>query len=469
MPTALKVLIVDDERTARYGMRKALDLQVEVLEADRLSTAQQIFEEKLPEIVLLDLNLGGESGFDFLAFTQKQDVRPHVIVITAHGNERVAVDAMKRGAYHYVAKPFDVDELRAVVRNAGESILLQRENLDLRTRLESARGYGSIIGQSRPMTRVYSVIEKVAETDVTVLITGESGAGKELVAHAIHRESPRRQYEMVTVNCAAIPENLIESELFGHEKGAFTGAAQRRIGKFEQARRGTLFLDEIGDMPLGTQAKILRALEERKVERLGSNQPLDVDVRIISATNRDLKEMVEEGTFRSDLYYRLEVVRIELPPLRKRKDDIPLLTEFFIRQFADRHGREIEGISSQALAQLVQYDFPGNVRQLRNLVERMVVLSSRPQIETGDLPEEIRLFDPATGQDARLLRLEPFLDLPFKEARDSFERNFLLSKLAEHDNNITHTAAAIGLHRQSLQQKIRDLDLRPLINPEENS
>jgi two-component system response regulator AtoC/two-component system nitrogen regulation response regulator NtrX len=375
---------------------------------------------------------------------------------------------MKRGAYHYIAKPFDVDELRAVVRNAGESILLQRENLDLRDRLEHARGYGSIIGQSRPMTRVYSIIEKVAETDVTVLITGESGAGKELVAHAIHRESPRRQHEMVTVNCAAIPENLIESELFGHEKGAFTGAAQRRIGKFEQARRGTLFLDEIGDMPLGTQAKILRALEERKVERLGSNQPLDVDVRIISATNRDLKEMVAEGTFRSDLYYRLEVVRIELPPLRKRKDDIPLLTEFFIRQFADRHGREIQGISSQALSRLVQYDFPGNVRQLRNLVERMVVLSSNRQIEMGDLPEEIRLFDTATGQDARLLRLEPFLDLPFKEARDSFERNFLLSKLAEHDNNITHTAAAIGLHRQSLQQKIRDLDLRPLINPEGN-
>ena len=467
MPSPIKVLIVDDERTARYGMRKALDLEVEVLEADRLSAAQEIFEEKHPEIVLLDLNLGGESGSEFLDFAQKQETRPIVVVITAHGNERVAVDAMKRGAYHYIAKPFDVDELRLVVRNAGESIILQRENQELRTRLDQVRGYGKIIGQSDTMARVYSIIEKVAETDVTILISGESGVGKELVSHEIHRSGPRRQHEMVTVNCAAIPENLIESELFGHEKGAFTGATQRRIGKFEQARRGTLFLDEIGDMPLGTQAKILRALEERKVERLGSNQSIEVDVRIISATNRNLKEMVDEGTFRADLYYRLEVVRIDIPALRKRRDDIPVLTEFFISQFAGKHGRKAAGISSEALAHLVRYDFPGNVRQLRNLVERMVVLSGGPQIEMSDLPEEVRLFDPATGLSAGQLGLQPFLELPFKEARDSFERNFLLAKLAEHENNITHTAAAIGLHRQSLQQKIKDLDLKTLITRDE--
>jgi two-component system response regulator AtoC/two-component system nitrogen regulation response regulator NtrX len=468
MPNPIKVLIVDDERTARYGMRKALDLEVEVLEADRLSIAQQIFEEKRPEIVLLDLNLGSESGSEFLDFAQGQKPRPYVIVITAHGNERVAVDAMKRGAYHYIAKPFDVDELRLVVRNARESIILQRENQELRTRLDQVRGYGKIIGQSDTMGRVYSIIEKVAETDVTILISGESGVGKELVSHEIHRSGPRHQHEMVTVNCAAIPENLIESELFGHEKGAFTGATQRRIGKFEQARRGTLFLDEIGDMPLGTQAKILRALEERKVERLGSNQSIEVDVRIISATNRNLKEMVEDGTFRADLYYRLEVVRIDIPALRKRRDDIPVLTEFFINQFAEKHGRRAAGISPEALAQLVRYDFPGNVRQLRNLVERMVVLSAESQIEMSDLPEEVRLFDPATGQSASQLSLQPFLELPFKEARDSFERNFLLSKLAEHENNITHTAAAIGMHRQSLQQKIRDLDLKNLITRDES-
>ena len=461
------VLIVDDERNARYGMRKALDEGMEVLEAENLRSAVELVAEHHPEIILLDLNLGGENGLDLLSDTRAVDPPPLVIIITAHGNEKIAVEAMKAGAYDYLAKPFELDELRLVVRNAAEHSRLQEEILRLRRQLDEARGYGALVGRSEAMVRVYALIEKVAETDVSILITGESGSGKELVAAEIHRNSPRARGELVAVNCAAIPENLIESELFGHEKGSFTGALQRRIGKFEQARGGTLFLDEIGDMPLGTQAKILRALEEHSVQRLGSNQTIEVDVRILSATNRDLSTLVGEGTFRADLFYRLEVVRIDLPPLRRRREDIPLLVEHFLRTFARKHGRESASVEPDALAFLTRFDFPGNVRQLRNVVERLVVLSGDRPIGPRDLPDEIRYFDPATGHSSTELQLDPFLALPYRDARESFERHYLLRKLAEHDQNITHTAAAIGIHRQSLQQKVRDLDLKPFLQTED--
>jgi DNA-binding NtrC family response regulator len=464
MPEGPRVLIVDDERNARYGMRRALDESMDVMEAETLQEGVRLVDERHPEIILLDLNLAGQSGLDLLAHTRELEPAPLVIIITAHGNEKVAVDAMKSGAHDYLAKPFELDELRLVVRNAAERNRMQEEIRQLRRRLDEARGYGSLVGRSQAMERIYALIEKVAETDVSVLITGESGSGKELVAREIHRHSPRAKGELVPVNCAAIPENLIESELFGHEKGAFTGALQRRIGKFEQARGGTLFLDEIGDMPLGTQAKILRALEERSVQRLGSNQNIDVDVRIISATNRELTSLVADGAFRSDLLYRLEVVRIDIPPLRRRRDDIPLLMQHFLESFARRYQRDAIAVSPDALALLGRYDFPGNVRQLRNIIERLVVLSGDRPIGPKELPDEIRFFDPATGRSTTELKLDPFLALPYREARESFERHYLLRKLSEHDQNITHTAAAIGIHRQSLQQKIRDLDLKPFLD-----
>ena len=464
MQNGPRVLIVDDERNARYGMRRALDEGAQVLEAESLRQAVERVDEHPPDIILLDLNLGGENGLDLLEHTRKLDPPPLVIIITAHGNEKIAVEAMKAGAHDYLAKPFELDELRLVVRNAAERCRMQDEIQTLRRRLEEAHGFGSLVGRSPAMERIYALIEKVAETDVSVLITGESGSGKELVAREIHRNSPRVRSELVAVNCAAIPEHLIESELFGHEKGAFTGALQRRIGKFEQARGGTLFLDEIGDMPAGTQAKILRALEERSVQRLGSNQSVDVDVRVISATNRDLSALISDGAFRSDLFYRLEVVRIDLPPLRRRRDDVPLLIEHFLQTFTQKHDRHSTRIEPEALSLLVRYDFPGNVRQLRNVVERLVVLSGDRPVGPKDLPDEIRLFDPATGHSATELRLDPFLNLPYREARESFERHFLLRKLSEHNQNITHTAAAIGIHRQSLQQKIRDLDLKPFLD-----
>ena len=452
------VLIVDDEATARYGIRKTLDEGFDVFEAASLESARKTLEAESPDIVLLDLNLGGENGLDLLSATAKAAHQPLVVIITAHGNEKIAVEAMKAGAFDYVAKPFEIEELRLVVRNAAEQIHLRRENERLRNELVAATGFGEMIGQSPAMHKVFDMIERVAETDVTVLVTGESGCGKELVAIELHQRSTRATGDLVTVNCAAIPENLIESELFGHEKGAFTGAVQRRIGKFERALGGTLFLDEIGDMPVGTQAKILRALEEKKIERLGSNQTIDVDVRIVSATNHDLLEQVEKGEFRKDLYYRLEVVGIHVPPLRQRKEDIPLLVEYFLDIFCNKHGKERMELTPEALAVLMRYSFPGNVRQLRNLMERLIVLAGKSEIHETDLPEEIRYFDPETGVDTSGMGIAPLLEMDLRSARNTFERKYLLVKLSDHNYNITHTAEAIGIHRQSLQQKMKDLN-----------
>ena len=364
-----KVLIVDDEATARYGIRRILDGDYEVFDASNLTEARDLCDVQRPEIVLLDLNLGDEDGLDFLEEVQRFDFPVLVIIITAHGSEKIAVGVMKKGAYDYLAKPFEIDELRLIVRNAADQIQLRQENQELKAKLAAASGYGKIVGRSQPMQRVFSMLEKVSGTDVTVLLTGESGSGKELVALELHRNSPRSRQELVTVNCAAIPDNLIESELFGHEKGAFTGATQSRIGKFEKANRGTLFLDEIGDMSLDTQAKILRVLEEKKIEKLGSNRLIDVDVRIISATNRDLAEMVRERKFREDLFYRLEVVKIPIPPLRKRREDIPLLLEYFLDQFCKRYQKPPMSVDPASMAVIMRYPFPGNVRQLRNIVD----------------------------------------------------------------------------------------------------
>ncbi len=278
------------------------------------------------------------------------------------------------------------------------------------------------------MRLVYGVLEKVAEIDVTVLLLGESGSGKELIARELHRKSPRAERPFVTVNCAAIPENLVESELFGHEKGAFTGAVNRRIGKFEQADKGTLFMDEIGDMNLDTQAKVLRAVEERRIERVGGTQSIEVDVRLISATHRDLRQMVKEGQFREDLYYRLEVVKIEVPPLRERREDIPLLERHFRAMFANRYKREVPEIAPAALARLLEFPYPGNVRQLRNLVERLVVLNGTGVIEERDLPDEVRFYRPSDEVDPAEPRLDPFYSMDYRTAREAFEIRYLAQK-----------------------------------------
>jgi DNA-binding NtrC family response regulator len=453
-----RILVVEDEHAIRIALKGLLRREgYEVDLADSGETATSCLREQQYDLVLTDLALGrGLSGMDVLKTAK--EVRPEtaVIMITAHGNEKIAVEAMKAGADDYVPKPFDNDELRVVVARALDRHALERENRMLRERIQREFGFGKLVGSGKAMRDVFETIQKVAETDLSVMIRGESGTGKELVAQAIHDTSSRKQKPFVAVNCAAINRELVESELFGHEKGAFTGADSRRIGRFEAADGGTIFLDEIGDMATETQAKVLRVLEERKLERVGSTKPIDVDVRVLSATHRDLEAEVRSGQFREDLYYRLKVVSIELPALRERTEDIPSLADQFLGQLATRLGRERKQLSSAALAALAGYGWPGNVRELRNVIEQAAVMAAGEQIEAEDLNLGRSDVQPSVpGVD---------LDLPFSDAKkrtvEDFERSYLLRALRENDGNVSRTANAIGMVRQSLQQKIRELDLR---------
>jgi DNA-binding NtrC family response regulator len=463
---ALRLLIVDDEEAARYGMRRALStFGYNVSEADSAEAARALIKQQEPDLMLLDVNLPGISGLDFLREMKSSNGNgPLVIIVTAHGSERMAVEAVKSGAYDYLSKHFELDDLRLVNKNAAETLELRRENFSLRRRIEIERSQrGAFIGNSQGMQRVRGMIEKVADTDATVLVRGESGTGKELVAREIHeRNSARCNAAFVAVNCAALPSELIESELFGHEKGAFTGAAARRQGKFEQANGGTLFLDEIGDMSANVQAKLLRALEERRIERLGGNESIPVDVRIVSATHRPLEQEIAAGNFRADLFYRLQVVTIEIPPLRDRREDIPLLAGTFSRAAAERYELPIRPIAQSALRRLVEYDWPGNVRELKNTMDRAVIMAEGEELEGQDLPGEITAgLQPASGEttsaDENGLKV-PFT-ADFREDRREFERRYI-SKCLEHtQGNVTRAAEILGMHRQSLQHKLRQLGL----------
>src|SRR6266436_3842799 len=393
----LRLLVVDDEEAARYGIRRALEaFGDEIAEAESAEAARVLMDDRKFDLLLLDVNLPGISGLAFLNELQNESAAnkteaPLVIIITAHGSERLAVQAVKSGAYDYISKPFELDDLRLVVKNAFETIQLRRENRSLRRRIEiESSQRGALLGNSAAMNSVRAMIEKVADTDATVLVRGESGTGKELVAHELHdRSSTRSTGAFVAVNCAALPTELIESELFGHEKGAFTGAAARRRGKFEQANGGTLFLDEIGDMSANVQAKLLRALEERRVERLGGDESIPVDVRIVSATHRALEEEILEGNFRADLFYRLRVVTIDIAPLRERREDIPILAEAFLRNAAERYELPQRTIAQAALRRLVEYNWPGNIRELKNTIDRAVIMAEGDEVGSRDLPEEI--------------------------------------------------------------------------------
>ena len=471
--TEPKILIVDDEEAARYGMRRALK-NYAVTEAASVEAARQQMAAARPDLLLLDINLPGTNGLDYLRELAADTSAPPVVMLTAHGNERTAVEAIKAGAYDYLAKPFEVDELRLVVKNALEAAGLKRENAQLRAELKAARGAGELLGASEPMRRIYDLIQKVAATDVTVLIRGESGTGKELVARAIHEQSAhRRKGEFIAMNCAALPSELIESELFGHERGAFTGAAAQRKGKFELAHGGTIFLDEIGDMSLNTQAKLLRVLEERKVERLGSAHSIPLDVRVISATNHDLQTAVNADKFRADLFYRLRVVQMDLPPLRDRREDIPLLAEHFLKSYAAKYQLKCTSLSPGALKRLLAYAWPGNVRELRNAIERSVVLADGAALEAADLPPELNAAEAAAAlpaakpveafQRPASTETEEFLPVPyltdFREARKEFERAYIERVLNDTGGNVTRAAERVGMHRQSLQQKLKDLGL----------
>jgi len=453
------ILIVDDEEPARYGMRRALK-DYEIREAASVEEARDAVEALMPDLILLDINLSGASGLDYLRELKESGVPAPVVMITAHGTERTAVEAIKAGAYDYLAKPFELDELRLVVRNSIDAAGLRRENERLRSELREARGMGDLLGAGPGMRSLFDTIARVAATDVTVLIQGESGTGKELVARAIHvlsaaREHGARKGAFVAMNCAALPGELIESELFGHERGAFTGAAGLRKGKFELADGGTIFLDEVGDMSLNTQAKLLRVLEERTIERLGGSRQIPVDVRVISATNRDLSAAVSSEKFRADLYYRLRVIQIDLPPLRDRREDIPLLAEHFLQSYASKYRLACTRIGHDALKLLIDYPWPGNVRELRNSIERGAVLAAGDTLTAADLPDELR--NPATGQSDEQLSV-PFSD-DFRAARREFEKLYIERVLNESGGNVTRAAERMGMHRQSLQQKLKDLGL----------
>src|SRR5213080_1914330 len=400
-----RLLIVDDEEAARYGMRRALEtFGCDIAEAESAETARACMHERRFDLVLLDVNLPGLSGLEFLKEIQEQSEpqkteAPLVVIVTAHGSERLAVKAVKGGAYDYISKPFELDYLRLVVKNAFENIQLRRENLSLRRRIEIETSQrGALLGNSAAMQKVRAMIEKVADTDATVLVRGESGTGKELVARELHdRSTTRNSGAFVAVNCAALPTELIESELFGHEKGAFTGAAARRKGKFEQANGSTLFLDEIGDMSANVQAKLLRALEERRIERLGGDESIPVDVRVVSATHRALEEEITQGNFRADLFYRLRVVTIDIAPLRERREDIPMLVETFARQVAERHGLPERMVARDALKKLMEYDWPGNVRELRNAIERAAIMSEGDELNAIDVGYETKQKNDASA------------------------------------------------------------------------
>ncbi len=425
-----------------------------LLEAGNGREALEVLAKEAVDAMLLDVAMPGMDGITTLKEMKKLGARPPVIVVTAHGSEKIAVEAMKAGAFDYLAKPYDIEELRVVVRKALEAAGVVAENRRLKEEVARLSGLGDLVGESAAMRAVYDRIEKVAGSKVPVLVRGASGTGKELVAREIHRRSGLAG-AFVAMNCAAVPETLIESELFGHEKGAFTGATERRKGKFLAADGGTLFLDEVGDMPIGTQAKLLRVLQEQVIEPLGSDKPVRVDVRVVSATHRDLEKGIAEGKFREDLYYRLNVVDIRLPSLGERGNDVLVLARRFLAAAAKAHGREAEGFTAEAERALVARAWPGNVRELRNVIERAVVLAGGAQVDVLDLAGPAAAPSAAAAPTA----------LPFQEARkqvlEDFERAYLTAKLKENAGNVSRTATAIGMHRQSLQQKLRELKINP--------
>ena len=461
--SSTSILIVDDEKGARFGMKMTLEKDGYIIhEAASGPEALRIIDTKSPGLVFLDINMPEMDGFAVLEKVRDVESPPLVVMVTAHGSEKIAVEAMKKGAYDYIAKPFEIDELRLIAKNAMENLALRAENRRLRSQLGSLDSMGEILGQAEAIKDVFAKIDKVSATDVTVLILGESGSGKELVAREIHKRGKRSLGSLVVMNCAALPDTLIESELFGHEKGAFTGAAGRRIGKLEQAHGGTLFLDEVGDMSTNTQAKLLRAIEEQRFERLGGEETLSVDVRVISATNKNLRDEIKAGNFREDLYYRLKVVEITVPPLRQRRGDIPLLVHHFLGLFSRKHNKDVRNVSRDVMQLLMSYDWPGNVRQLANVIESSVVLAGDSVLTMEDLSGELNLPEMGKIPPANILDID--YDLPFKEAKrrvvESFERGFIARSLDTHNGNVTRTASALGMHRQALQQKIKELKLR---------
>ncbi len=444
---ARQILVVDDEERIRQSLNGVLkDEGYDVREAkDGVQALKQI-ESDPPDVVLLDIWMPGMDGIETLERIKAQIPNLPVVMISGHANIELAVRATKLGAYDFIEKPLSLEKVLLTVNHALLYSKLEQENRALRQEIQKKY---EMVGNSPEILQLKEQIKIVGPTKGWVLIAGENGTGKELVAREIHQMSLRADKPFVEVNCAAIPEELIESELFGHEKGSFTGALTKRRGKFDLANEGTIFLDEIADMSLKTQAKILRILQEQKFERVGGTEMIFVDVRVIAATNRDLKEEIQKGRFREDLYYRLNVIPITVPPLRERKTDIPILVEHFIAEFCLENNKEMKRTSSEAMSLLISYSWPGNVRELKNVVERMVIMTRGPVIEARDVP------DPVREQPKALPEFSFFEFNLLKDARREFERRFIMKKLMENDENISKTAELIGIERSNLHRKIK--------------
>lgn len=453
------ILIVDDDRNTREGLQRALKFTYDV----RLAADAKMAESELAygdvEVMLTDVRMPGMNGLELLKFTKQKYPKVACVVFTAYGNIEIAVDAMKHGAADFLTKPVNLDHVDMVLDRVFKSKELENtnqqladKNKELEQQLDKKYGMENIIGNAESMQPVFDIIRDAAPTLATVLITGPSGTGKELVAHAIHHLSTRAKKPFIAVNCAALTPTLLESELFGHEKGAFTGADSLRKGRFELASGGTLFLDEIGEIDMATQVKLLRVLESRTFERVGGNETIETDIRLIAATNKDLHALIAEGKFREDLFYRLDVVDIQLPPLSERNSDIPAMCDAFIKECAKRNGKNVTGITAEAVNILSAYNWPGNVRELRNTIEKMVVLAHGDKLSARDVPPQIRnAIGPAAVPAARAAKQEGSLA--------SIERDKILASLKKHDGNKTRAAMELGISRRTLHRKINEYKL----------
>jgi DNA-binding NtrC family response regulator len=448
------VLIVDDEKNTREGLRDALEEDFEVYVAADAEGALNTLDAEPADVMLTDLRLGADNGMELIERALKLPKPPICIMMTAYGSVDTAVEAMKRGAYDFVTKPVNIDRLEMLIRRALRERATQKENVELKERVQRTESLEMMIGRSPAMVEVFDTIKQVAPSRATVLIEGESGTGKELAARAIHHLSPRAGKKFVAIHCMALSPQLLESELFGHERGAFTGATERRIGRFEQASGGTLFLDEIGEIDPAVQVKILRVLGERTFERVGGNQTLHADVRLVAATNKDLAKLVAEGKFRDDLFFRLNVVQITLPPLRSRKEDIPLLVQAFLKESARENGKPFRELTAEAMACILDYDWPGNVRELRTAVEHGVVMCGGARIGLRDLPAAVRKATPGISLAAGEPAAAPdALDL------HQAERLLMFRALEESGGNRTAAAQRLGISRRTLHRRLKELQI----------
>ncbi|MFP4376452.1 MAG: sigma-54-dependent transcriptional regulator [Spirochaetales bacterium] len=443
------VMVVDDEKNIRTGLGKAIELDGHnVVLAEDGRQALEFVEEEEIDLIICDLKMPRMTGEELLRRVVQSYPTLPVIILTGHGTIESAVQAMRDGAYDFLTKPVNLDRLSLLVKRALSTRELSLQHRALQEELEQRRQFANIIGTSSEMRRIFDVVRQVAGTKASVLITGESGVGKELIADAIHNLSNRNEKPFIKVHCAALSESLLESELFGHEKGAFTGAVSRKRGRFELAHMGTIFLDEIGEINQNVQIKILRVLQEKTFERVGGEETVEVDARIISATNKNLKAEIESGAFREDLFYRLNVVNIHIPPLRERKEDIPLLVAAFMKEFASENGKPVEGIDAKARSVLYNYSWPGNVRELRNCIESAVVMSKEPVITSDDLPPSV-----ASDSESNYVRIE--LGTSMQDA----ERELIRANLAAQNGNKSRTAEILGIGRKTLHRKIAEYDL----------